>query len=106
VVGLVGDQDMKLRSVWLISGRVVSVTFSKASMGDASPLEFVIANADDRQPTEPPRLLVLTTIRISTCLHLKSYNPSHLDINNADTYRITLTRKGYLQRNMQCANYA
>jgi hypothetical protein len=41
---------MKLRSVWLILGRVVSVTFSKASMGDASPSEFVIANADDRQP--------------------------------------------------------
>jgi hypothetical protein len=39
---------MKLRSMWLRLGRVVSVTFCKASMRDASPSEFVIANAGDQ----------------------------------------------------------
>jgi hypothetical protein len=62
---------MKLRSMWLRLGRVVSVTFCKASMRDASPSEFVIANAGDQgSPLH------------STPLLSSIPTPSHLDVSS------------------------
>jgi hypothetical protein len=68
---------MKLRSMWLRLGRVVSVTFCKASMRDASPSEFVIANAGDQG--SPLLSLHTTTVFVPnpipffTYIHIQSY---------------------------------